>query len=472
MRLNRLVTFIFCSFSCLFEGSAQDLTGENDLLNKSAYSYASFMEVVKKYHPIVKVADLNITESEAKMLSARGGFDPKMYADLNQKYFKGTDYYNVLNGGVKIPTWFGLDFDVNYAQNEGVYLNPMYTTPNSGLLSVGASLNLGKGLLFDERRAAFKNAKILLEIGQNERQLIVNDLYFQATKAYWNWYVAYENLEVFKEGLVLAETRYTSVRSQSKLGDKPAIDTLEAFTQVQNRIADKVQGEVDYQNATLYLSVFLWGDDFIPLEVSEGAYPIKEELNTGDVFPNVNIDSSFVNHPFVLENQFILDQISIEKRLAKEMYKPGLKLKYNAIQEPIGNFVDQYNMNNYTWGFQFDMPLLFRKERGKLRVLKAKEEQQALKVDLKQKEIEVKVGVASNKLDALLKQLDVYDELVQNYAKLVKAENKIFQGGEGSLFLVNSRETKYIQSYIKYNELKLKVYHGKAELNYLFLNYE
>lgn len=129
-------------------------------------------------------------------------------------------------------------------------------------------------------------------------------------------------------------------------------------------------------------------------------------------------------------------------------------------------------MNNYTWGFQFGMPLLFRKERGKLRLLKAKEEMQQYELELKQKQLQVKIDAALNKLQALVDQTKVFKDLVNNYAVLVAAENKIFKGGEGSLFLVNSRESKYIEGYLKYNTIRLKAMESQAELNYLLSNFE
>lgn len=465
------LSFVFVFLCSSLSMIAQQQTFYADSLTKQI-SLSSYMELVKQNHPAIKVALGQVSMAEAEMLSAKGGFDPKLYTKLDQKYFKDNNYYSVLNGGVTVPTWLGLDLDVNYSENEGAFLNPMKTTPTGGLLSVGASLNIGKGLLFDQRRATYRNAQLMLQMGENEKRLQVNMVLMNAYKTYWKWYIAYENLQVLNEGLILAKTRLSAVKSQAVFGDKPAIDTVEALSQVQNREADLIQGKLDVQNQTLYLSAYLWGENLIPLELSSNAFPKKDEESIA-ANPLANIaDTSLVNNPLLVSSRLKLQQIQVEKKLAKEMYKPTIKLKYNALQEPVGDLVNNYNMNNYTWGFQFGMPLLFRKERGKLRLLKAKEEIQQYELELKQKQLQVKIDAAINKLQALVDQTKVFKDLVNNYAVLVAAENKIFKGGEGSLFLVNSRESKYIEGYLKYNTIRLKAMESQAELNYLLSNFE
>ena len=51
-----------------------------------------------------------------------------------------------------------------------------------------------------------------------------------------------------------------------------------------------------------------------------------------------------------------------------------------------------------------------------------------------------------------------------NYARLLEAENIKFRNGESSLFLVNSRELKYIDSLVKQFQLEAKVKATQAKL--------
>ena len=70
--------------------------------------FSEYLGYVKKYHPIVKQANLVISESEAQLLKARGAFDPKLEVDYDSKKFKNTAYFNKLNTTFKIPTWYGV----------------------------------------------------------------------------------------------------------------------------------------------------------------------------------------------------------------------------------------------------------------------------------------------------------------------------------------------------------------------------
>ena len=84
-------------------------TGFSQDFNKEELSYSEFLGYVKKYHPLVKQANLEITNAQAKLMVARGGFDPKIEVDYNKKEFKGTEYYSLLNSSFKIPTWYGIE---------------------------------------------------------------------------------------------------------------------------------------------------------------------------------------------------------------------------------------------------------------------------------------------------------------------------------------------------------------------------
>ena len=55
--------------------------------NPKEFSYNEFLGYVKKYHPLAKRAQLEINQAQANLMMARGGFDPKIEADFDQKQF-------------------------------------------------------------------------------------------------------------------------------------------------------------------------------------------------------------------------------------------------------------------------------------------------------------------------------------------------------------------------------------------------
>ena len=123
------------------------------------FNYDDYITIVKAHHPISFQAGLQVQKGEAKLKKAKGGFDPKIEAEMQQKYYDGKQYYSYLHSGLKIPTWFGVDVNAGYGNTEGYYLNPESQTPTDGLWQAGLSINLGKGFLIDERRAELKQAK-------------------------------------------------------------------------------------------------------------------------------------------------------------------------------------------------------------------------------------------------------------------------------------------------------------------------
>lgn len=438
--------------------------------NTKTLSFNEFIELVRLNHPVAKQAELRVEYGEAYLQKSRGLFDPKAFSEVAQKYFNENQYYSTTNSGLKIPTWYGLEFNGGYEQNQGQYLNPQNNNPNAGLWYAGVSLSLGQGLFIDERRSELKKAQIYLKGSQAERQALYNELIYEAGKSYWEWFNSYNTLSVYQDAVFFANQRFEAVKQGAFLGDKSFIDTVEASIQVQNRLLNLQQAELNYKNATAMLSVYLWSEGVVPLEIAEGTVPLKtdeiESLTaTGQVY--LQMDSIEQNHPELVQYQYKIQQLEIEKRLKQEMIKPKLNLKYNAITQPVGNDVfSNYNLNNYKWGLEFSMPLFLRKERGDLKLAKLKVSETQLVYDTKIASLTFKARASINELETSYNQVNLYTQTVTDYAKLLNGEKQKFDAGESSLFMVNSREMGYINTQLKLIELIAKNQKAKLATNY------
>ena len=96
----------------------------------------------------MKQANLIINKSEAKLMKARGAFDPKLEVDYDRKKFKNTEYYDRLNASFKIPTWFGVELKGNFEENTGDFLNPQAFIPEDGLYSCWSFCSCCKRLTY------------------------------------------------------------------------------------------------------------------------------------------------------------------------------------------------------------------------------------------------------------------------------------------------------------------------------------
>ncbi|MDZ7612676.1 MAG: TolC family protein [Flavobacteriaceae bacterium] len=152
---------------------------------------------MKAYHPIVRQANLVIDESEAYLMKARGGFDPKIEVDYAKKEFKGNDYYDKLNAAFKIPTWYGIELKAGYEDNQGDYLNPENITPDEGLYNLGISVALAQNLFINPRMATLKQAKLYESQAKEDRQLLVNNILYEASLVYFDWLKTYHEKLVY-----------------------------------------------------------------------------------------------------------------------------------------------------------------------------------------------------------------------------------------------------------------------------------
>ena len=92
--------------------------------NMQQLSYEAFIDQVMQNHPIAQISNNTVEGGDAVVTRAKGEFDPLLFGDINQKYFSNSQYYSNANGGLKIPTWFGLSAEAGYIKNDGIYLNP------------------------------------------------------------------------------------------------------------------------------------------------------------------------------------------------------------------------------------------------------------------------------------------------------------------------------------------------------------
>ncbi|MCB7480258.1 TolC family protein [Christiangramia sediminis] len=456
--MNRILVF----FVFLFTSSV----GFSQIEDSLSLGFTEYIAMVKKYHPLVKQADLLLDEGEIKLLKARGSFDPKIEADYAAKNYKATEYYSNFSSAFKIPTWYGLELNAKFEDNSGVYLNPQNNVPEDGLYSAGVSLNVADGIFMSERMAALKQAKIYRNQSQLKRQLQVAEILYKASVAYFEWYTAFQEYNLYQNFLENAEIRFRGVSAEYRLGAKPAIDTLEAGLSIQNRKLELEQSKLDLLNAGLNLSNFIWLEGNIPLELNpevipnENLYPeVTETLNTEEIIFALNIEE----HPKVRALAYEIDMLEVEKKLRTNKLLPKLDLEYNFLTSNT-NDLNTLNNRDYKMGMKFSFPIFLRKERGDLQLAKLELENAELDLVTARLKIENELRSLQNQIIALQEQNELMDQLVRDYQSLVIAEERKFELGESSLFLINSRENNLIAARLKEIEMTYRLLKSNAEL--------
>jgi len=456
-----LVLFLVCAMNML-------VLAQTD--STRALSFPAFLTLVKKNHPVAKQAELLLKSAKAAEQAARGSFDPKLFYDFNGKFFDDKNYYELGEGGFSVATNIGLELKAGYEQNSGIYLNPENTTPANGLVYTKFSMPFLQGLIIDERRAILKQAKIFNELSEVERLAVLNELMYNAGKAYWDWQLAYLNLRVFNEAVQTAQQRFEGVKKSWSFGDRPAIDTVEALIQLQDRIINFQQGRLEFITKGLMLSNFLWMENNVPVIITEKTIPEKYVEN-GELGLNLSkrvkqLDSLVNNHPELRVYEFKLKQLQVDRRLKQDKLKPRLNVNYNPLYNPEN--LSAGFLNNYKYGVSLGFPLFLRKERGELAMARIKIDQLNFETGNKRNELLNKTKVSVNEFNNLANQIAIYDKNVLNYERLWDSEKRLFEQGESSLFMMNSREMSMINARLKLNEMINKNQKAMLEAQYSF----
>lgn len=450
----QLRLFIFILVYACFAGVA---FGQNKTLN-----IENTLDIVRKYHPVIKQSFLQNEISKNDLLATKSVFDPSFQMNTEEKTFDNKLYYRFNNTELKIPLWYGIDIKAGTENNIGERIDPSLTINNSAF--VGVSLEPFRGIMVDKRNSIVKQAKNFVELTKNEQLLVVNDLLLETTSAYWNWVNAYYINTILIRSVQNNKERYEVVKKSFFAGDRAAIDTTEALTQLQTFEIMQNQAALDLQKARLELSNYFWTANGMPYELEEEILPLSNfELNK---INNIElgrleelVDQAIQTHPKIKMTNNKSTILDIEKRLKTIELFPSLKLNYNALENNLSRISSNLNTSNNTkYGVTLTMPLFQRQARGELAKTKNKIDELDWNIKYITLEIENKVRGSFAEFYALKQQVKTNEGILTANKLLFDTENIKFQIGESSLFLINNRELKFIETEQKQIALIAKFY--------------
>lgn len=435
-------------------------------------TFDEFYRVVATHHPVVRQARLLEEIADAEVRQARGAFDPTVTAEWDRKTLAGTRYFDYAEASLKIPTPLGADIKLGYERSDGRYINPDRRTPSGGLLSAGISVPIGQRMVTDERRNALAQARALRDYAAGERTAQVNKFLLGAAKLYGEWYEAHRRARLTEGAVALADFRLRAVRSRVLQGDAAAIDTIEARLELQRRTVQQLEAAVDFRNASIVIEGLLWDRDGRPAPLDRGAIPSLDGLQARPV------DSTLVaswraiaeqRHPAVRKAVAKVRQSESEQRfVGQQRWVPAAELTVAPIgdaSDGAGALQDAFGaLGDAKVGGTVKFPLLALKERGKYSAVLGKLEQQRLELALARRDIGIAIQVAANDLAALDSLLRLQRLAVLQSRLLRDGEQRKFESGESTLFLVNTRERAVIEEEVKEIALEAKYAAARAAL--------
>jgi outer membrane protein TolC len=223
-------------------------------------------------------------------------------------------------------------------------------------------------------------------------------LLYDAYATYWDWVKKYEIYSVLSDVVKVNEQRFQLSKNAYFQGDRPAIDTIEALVLLQSFQVVKNEAWVNFQNAGLELSSFLWTEQKEPHTLSENIFPDsnwnKKEI-TNDKIPIVEqlLLSAAFSHPKLKIYENKLQILEIEKRLKFQDILPTINFRYTILNSGYNVFSEwstNFYKNNNKFGFDIGIPIRFSQGRGglqsaKIKISDVRLEQMQLKVAINNK---------------------------------------------------------------------------------------
>ncbi|MCX2574185.1 TolC family protein [Pedobacter sandarakinus] len=460
-KLSRTIIFVLL---CVL---AEQVSAQDTL----RLSHPEFLSIVKKYHPLAFRYRLQNNIAEAEVLKARGNFDPIVDAKQGAKTIDGTNYYEQSNAGLVIPTWYGVEVSGSYNFIDGQRLNNSDT--RGGLFQFGLTVPLAKNLIYDKRRALLEQAKFAQVMTAAEQQVLTNELFRDAENAYWEWVKFYELYKVQQKAVAINQKRLALTLKTFQYGERAAIDTTETLSQLRGFELEKEDAYLQYVKATMDLSVYLWQAGQQPFELSKPILP-AEKITASDAYNSygaliaqlnqqpINTHLSLV---YYQQKQNILES---ERKLKWQSFLPKIDFTYNFFnKENYQTNLFPLFQNNYQYGLKLEIPIFLRQARADYSQAKAKVVQNRLDTDLKRQELNAKINSYVNEVTNYRTQINIAQQNIGNYSRLLEAEETKYQNGESSLFLINTRENKLIDAQEKMLELRYKFLKSYNELKFL-----
>jgi outer membrane protein TolC len=421
------------------------------------------LAMVKKYHPAVKQSNLDIEKSDADIQIARGAFNPIINNIISGKTFDNTTYYNYVNPNITVPTWYGIEVNAGLESLAGNRFDPSETVGRSSYL--GVTVPLLKNLVMDKRRAFLKQASIFKDMAYTQQQVLVNNILWESANEYWQWVNAYEAFLLVQKNMDVSKKRFEMIKQTVANGERAAIDTVEALAQYQSFEYLKNETWLAFLNEGLALSVFLWQENNTPFTLPENVVPQRSWDNESNIKNfTLRLDELLQNAQQLHPELKIYNQkntvLNIDKKLKFQEMLPKLDFKYNHLSKGYnvfgaGGFMFQ---NNYQYGLKLDMPIPFTAGRAEYKKAKIKLQENSLAQSQKALSIDLKIKNYYNDFITTGNQVSLQRSMLNNFKRLLQAEEVLFQNGESSLFLVNSRENKVLEAERKLVDLKTKYY--------------
>lgn len=250
------------------------------------------------------------------------------------------------------------------------------------------------------------------------------------------------------------------------------IDTIEASIFLQGRLLDKQTSEIEKaKRLNEIMALYMANETFKSTPLISDSLEQLYRLSS-NIARSILLNESSLN-PIITQYTAKQKILETETRLKREMIKPVLNVSYNFLSDTKSSVI-ALSPNNYKWNATFSFPLFLRKPVHEYKMARLIAQNNEYEIHNKQSQFTYKRKYIASTLQVVSEQI-LNAEKAASYSKiLLEAEKLKFTNGESSLFLLNARENKWLETELKLAEYKLKFTKTILELIYIDgnLNYE
>ncbi len=417
-----------------------------------------FVGTVRDRSVDVRVAQAKVREAQAKRMAAFAAFEPRIDLSSEGKDYGNDLQYRLDRAEARVGLPGGIDLVGGASQATGAFINPERKTPTEGLANFGISAPLGGALIFSDRQYAWGAASRDLELEEAKLDRVLRKVTLDAVKAYTFWQAQSEVQSAVDDALAVAEERLRLVREAYRLGERSEMDTLEAYLSWVDRRADAAKQQNLSAAAVADVERLLRGAEDISVNV-RGARPEGRPVILGFNTQWSAADPGAQNVPELAMAGAALRRERLATTTAWAQWLPAPYVDYRMIQW--GG--SAWNPEAVQWKVGLAVPLFNQKARAdlagaqaRLRAAQANATSTQNAVEVLRTQLELQVQA----LDSELKALTASETAA--YA-LLQQERRRFALGESTMFILATRETKYLESVQKRTLASAKLQSVEAE---------
>jgi outer membrane protein TolC len=426
------------------------------------------LTTVRTQYPPLLAAWLRQDIANGRIRQAQGAFDPILSSSIG---FRPLNYYDGSNTEIMLEQplsgWGGSVYS-GYRLSSGFLADydRKIRTADGGEAVLGMKVPLLRDGDFDSRRAKLGKAAVDRELADPFILRQYLDFHRAARISYFKWLAAGQRLTVAEKVLRIARDRDESFTQLAAEGAIAPIVQRDNQALVVTREISAIDARRSFEAASIELSLF-------HRNPKTGDPIVAERARLPETFPTpASIDKLEIatdrgraafRRPEMREIDLLITKAGIDRRLARNQFKPNLDLALELNQE-LGkgrpSDIDQTELAGF---LKFSVPIGRDEARGRIQAIEA----EISKLDQEKQYVRERIIADAN--DAYSAVTAAYNALDRTHLnvslaeELEAAENEKFRQGASDLLALQIREQATFQARVVQIEAHLDYFKALAD---------